>query len=310
MNRSIPKISIICPVYNVEKFLRKCIDSIIAQTFQDWELILVDDGSKDNSASICDEFANEDNRIRVIHKENGGVGTARQTGLDAVQGEYVIHVDSDDWVESTMLEELYKKAEATNADVVICDYYRNSSGKQIYCCQKTDNDPIATLKDIFNKRLYGALWNKLIRRSTLIKYQVRFYPQVNYCEDVLICAQILKHKEVVVSYVPKALYHYLMNETSISHNINREYYESLLIYMKALEVILPKEEYSKSIENVTLEVFINGFISKTLTILEIKSFFRRVRKTAFSSPVGIRWKIGYFMIDIGLYSIAHKLIKY
>ena len=98
-----PKISIISPVYNAERYIVKCLDSILVQTFQDWELILVDDGSSDKSGVICDEYAARDSRVIVIHKENGGVGAARQTGLDAVTGEYVIHADPDDWVEPTML---------------------------------------------------------------------------------------------------------------------------------------------------------------------------------------------------------------
>lgn len=127
-----PKISIISPVYNAERYIVKCLDSILVQTFQDWELILVDDGSSDKSGVICDEYAARDSRVIVIHKENGGVGAARQTGLDAVTGEYVIHADPDDWVEPTMLQELYAKAVAEAADVVICDYYVDTKKKNIF----------------------------------------------------------------------------------------------------------------------------------------------------------------------------------
>lgn len=91
-------ISIICPVYNAQKFIKKCLNSIVQQTFKDWELILVDDGSPDDSGVICDEYAATDERIKVIHKKNGGVSSARQSGLEAASGEYVIHVDPDDWI--------------------------------------------------------------------------------------------------------------------------------------------------------------------------------------------------------------------
>ena len=103
MKRSTPKISIISPVYNAEPYIVKCLDSILAQTFESWELILVDDGSLDRSGNICDEYAAKDSRIVVIHKKNEGVGAARQTGMDNATGEYIIHVDPDDWVESDML---------------------------------------------------------------------------------------------------------------------------------------------------------------------------------------------------------------
>ena len=119
----IPSISVISPIYNMERLLSKCIDSILAQTFNDFELILIDDGSTDRSGVICDEYATRDSRIKVIHKKNEGVSIARQLGIDFAQGEYTIHIDPDDWVEPKMLEELYKKAKSEHADMVICDYY-------------------------------------------------------------------------------------------------------------------------------------------------------------------------------------------
>ena len=114
-----PKISIIVPVYNVEKYLRKCVDSILNQTFKDFELILVDDGSIDTSGKICDEYNLKDNRIKVIHKENGGLSSARNAGLDIAQGEYIGFVDSDDWIELDMYEELYKICKENDTDVGI-----------------------------------------------------------------------------------------------------------------------------------------------------------------------------------------------
>ena len=125
-------VSIIVPVYKAEAYLHHCLDSILAQTFTDWELLLVDDGSPDRSGVICDEYAAKDDRIIVFHKENGGVSSARQKGQDEAQGEYTIHADPDDWVEPTMLEELYKKAKADDADMVICDYFSNTGKKQKY----------------------------------------------------------------------------------------------------------------------------------------------------------------------------------
>ena len=105
-----PKISIIVPVYKAETYLSRCLDSIINQTFKNFEVLLIDDGSPDCSGEICDKYAAMDTRIRVLHKENGGVSSARQMGLDNAKGEYTIHADPDDWVEPNMLEELYKKA--------------------------------------------------------------------------------------------------------------------------------------------------------------------------------------------------------
>lgn len=118
-----PAVSVVIPVYKAEAWLHRALDSICAQSLNNWECILVDDGSPDRSGEICDEYAEKDRRFRVIHQKNGGVSSARQAGIDAAKGEYSIHIDPDDWVEPTMLEELYHKAKEDNADMVICDYY-------------------------------------------------------------------------------------------------------------------------------------------------------------------------------------------
>ena len=131
MNK-VPEISVIVPVYKAEKYLHKCVDSLLAQTFPNFEILLIDDGSPDNSGKYCDEFALKDNRIRVFHKENGGVSSARQFGLDNARGEYVIHADPDDWVETDMLDDLYKKAIEDDADMVICDFWIESDYGCIY----------------------------------------------------------------------------------------------------------------------------------------------------------------------------------
>ena len=128
-----PKISVIVPVYNTEKYLHRCIDSILSQTFTDFELLLINDGSKDGSGAICDEYAAKDNRVRVFHKENCGVSSARNLGLDNVQGEWVLFVDSDDWMELTMLAKMYHAAIENNADCVYCDFnFVKQSGVERY----------------------------------------------------------------------------------------------------------------------------------------------------------------------------------
>lgn len=127
-----PQVTIIMPVYKAEATIRKSLDSILAQTLGDWELVIVDDGSPDSSGSVCDEYAQRDSRITVIHQQNGGVSAARQAGLDMAKGEYVIHVDPDDWVEPEMLDELYKKAKSDDADMVICDFISDTLKQSYY----------------------------------------------------------------------------------------------------------------------------------------------------------------------------------
>ena len=120
------KVSVILPVYNAATTITRMLDSLRDQTLVDFEVLMIDDGSTDNSGAILDEYAQKDNRFRVVHKKNEGVSAARQTGVELAQGEYVIHADSDDWVDQTMLEELYAKAENDDADVVICDFFSNT----------------------------------------------------------------------------------------------------------------------------------------------------------------------------------------
>ena len=124
-----PKISVIIPVYNVEKYLNRCVDSILNQSLQDFEIILVNDGSTDSSPKICDEYAQQDERIRVIHKQNARVAAARNDGIKVAQGEFISLIDSDDWIEPTMLEEMYSTATQFGCDFVMCDFTKK--GKEV-----------------------------------------------------------------------------------------------------------------------------------------------------------------------------------
>lgn len=201
------KVSVIVPVYKTEAYLRKCIDSLLAQTLKEFEVILVDDGSPDKCGAICDEYANSDSRIKVVHKINEGVSMARQTGVERAVGQYIIHVDSDDWVERDMLESLFIRAKETNADMVICDYYINYDHKQIYKCQKPssmDNETI--IKELITV-FGGSCCNKLVKKSSIENNNVRFSKGKKLGEDLLNNIDLLVHG-IKVAYLNKAYYHY------------------------------------------------------------------------------------------------------
>ena len=150
------KISIITPVYKAEKYLERLIDSILCQTYKNFELILVVDGSPDKSGLICDEYAKKDSRITVIHKENGGVSSARQVGLDSATGEYIIHADSDDCVSKFLLEELVQCVNETNADIVIFDFYRvNKEIKELISQKPKSLQYKQVLSDVVGGHLYA-----------------------------------------------------------------------------------------------------------------------------------------------------------
>ena len=204
------RVSVIVPVYKAEKYIRRCLDSLLVQTLKDFELILVDDGSPDCSGAICDEYSQNDSRVRVIHKSNGGVSSARQAGLDVAVGEYVIHADPDDWVEVDMLEELYSKAVESDADMVFCDFYQDyANGRSIYVSQKIE-EPIdcqTVLVNLLEGKTHGACWNKLVRRAIIKLNDVNFIRNVNVCEDRQFNISLLLNT-ISIMYMPKAYYHY------------------------------------------------------------------------------------------------------
>jgi len=207
MNR--PKISIIVPVYNAELYLNRCAHSIIGQSFSDWELILVDDGSPDSSGRLCDEIASQNPQhiIKVIHKSNGGVASARETGMANALGEYSIHIDPDDWIEPNTLQLLFHKAEEAGADVVICDFLLEySSTHQEISCQSPEGID-SYLEAMLSQDRHGSLCNKLIRSDLYKKHNLHFPEDMICWEDLYICCNVFSNP-IKTAYVGLPLYHY------------------------------------------------------------------------------------------------------
>lgn len=231
-----PKVSVIVPVYKAEAYLHRCVDSILAQTFQNFEVLLIDDGSPDRSGEICDEYAKKDSRVRVFHKKNGGVSSARQCGIDNALGEYTIHADPDDWVEPNMLEELYEKAKEDDADMVICDFYEEHKKGQIYIKQqpsKLDNQTV--FRELF-QQLHCSCWNKLIRLACYNNYKISFPKEMNLWEDGYVMYSLTMHP-IQISYLPKAFYHYdnFTNGNSIVRKPTVKDLESMMYLISYLE---------------------------------------------------------------------------
>ena len=243
-----PLVSIIVPVYGAEQYLHRCLNSILAQTFTSWECILVDDGSKDRSGAICDEYAVRDNRFRVFHKENGGVSSARQFGMERMLesgSKYTIHADPDDWIEPDMLESLYQKAEETGADMVICDFYINTRKTQILKRQNPESEkPEDVLKALF-QRLHGSLWNKLIRSVCYKKADIRFPRGLNYCEDFYVNVCLLLKSISKVAYLPKAFYHYdnyTNNNSETKKNDEESIYRTRIGIVRQVRNVVNKDK--------------------------------------------------------------------
>lgn len=215
-----PKISVIVAVYKAEAYLHRCVDSLLAQTFQDFEILLIDDGSPDHSGKICDDYAKQDARIRVFHKENGGVGSARQCGIDHARGEYTTHVDPDDWVEPTMLEEMYAKAKEDDADMVLADWYLEYVDDTKYVNQQPSSLDVKTvLSDFLCFKLKISLCGRLICTSCYKNSHIIFPLNIAYGEDNSVLIKMLC-KMRKISYLPYAYYHYdsYSNSNSLSRN--------------------------------------------------------------------------------------------
>ncbi|MCM1312358.1 MAG: glycosyltransferase family 2 protein [Bacteroides sp.] len=208
-------ISVIIPIYNVERYLRRCIDSILAQTFTDFELLLVDDGSKDGSGSICDEYAEKDKRVRVFHKANGGVSSARNMGLDHAWGEWITFVDSDDWVDSDYLNE-YNKHFDRYADLYIQGFKDNEGHTMCWKEQYWEGEGIACrLQCLEPLRLYGFVWNKLFCSSIIKENNLRFDERITMIEDTLFIHHYLFYAKSVLN-LPFTHYFYFTHTDSAS----------------------------------------------------------------------------------------------
>ena len=213
-------ISVIVRIYKAESYLSKCVDSILQQTFTDFQLILVDDGSPDKSGEICDEYAQQDPRVVAIHKKNGGPMSACRCGMEHAEGNYSLYIDPDDWVEPTFLEELYQEAVKTDADMVICDFWEHCNGEIEYSKQEPKSlDHSKVMKEMFTT-LKGTMWNKLIRTSCYQQCNIQFYEDLVLIEDLFLMFQLLLHP-LKISYVPKALYHYERNINSNSLTMSK-----------------------------------------------------------------------------------------
>ena len=231
-----PKLSIIVPVYKVEQYIHKCVDSILNQTFTDFELILVDDGSPDNCGKICDEFVQKDERVRVIHKENGGVSSARNLGVDEAKGEYISFIDPDDWIELNMYEDIFNFVNENNVDVACFEVYE-VKGNKCSAHYRFERNRVfekeEALYDILVDIIDNSPCNKVYKRS--VWEGVRF-PVGRRFEDV---ATIYKtfHNSNKVGYMKKAFYYYLKREGSaiaLSFDAQRRF-ENFLGYKERYE---------------------------------------------------------------------------
>lgn len=250
-----PTVSIIVPVYNAENTIRRCIESILEQEYTDFELLLVDDGSKDRSGAICDEYT--DPRIRVIHKENSGVSETRNLAIDQARGTYLQFLDSDDWITPDATLSLVRAAETYHCDLVISDFYR-VVGERVSRKGDIDDDTVLSREEYAAHMMenpadfyYGVLWNKLYRRDIVERYHLRMDPEISWCEDFMFNLEYIRHAETFYALqVP--IYYYVKTKGSLatqSLTISKTIKMKLMVfeyYHRFFKSVLDEEEYEKS----------------------------------------------------------------
>ena len=237
-----PLVSVIVPIYNVEKYLNRCVDSILVQTYKNLEIILVDDGSTDNSGEICDEYSSKYNNITVIHKENQGLTLARKRGIDAAKGEYIAFVDSDDWIEADMIENLINGIKKSNAEIAAIGYFEDYNKNSVPIGQKAENGfyDISTAILLLHRKtaVFPFMWNKLYKKSLLCN--VDFSCGNITGEDYYANSQILP-KANGIYIVSCCGYHYVQHNNSMSKSIfNDSRKKSFEMYKRLREEMISK----------------------------------------------------------------------
>ena len=290
--------------------MRRCIDSLLAQTFRNFELLLVDDGSSDGSPAICDEYAQQDSRIRVFHKHNGGLSDARNFGLAHASGKYTIFADPDDWVSPEGLDKLYKKAEEEQADMTICDLYREDKFSRHYMSQKpSDLDHSTVQKELFY-RLGGFTVNKLIRRDVYERYHIAYPKGIYGCEDDYAMAKLLMNN-IKIAYLPVAYYHYMYNANSLSRHYDENTYKMDCKILKMFSDLLQgTAAYPYAFKDKTNVIFTHAFWcgSDCFSSKSFKKTFAGYKNRISELPESNIVKMAMKVSVRGYYKEAHAFI--
>lgn len=232
------KVSVIVPVYNVSRFLPECIESVINQTYGDFELILVDDGSTDGSGIICDNYASKDNRIIVLHKTNGGLTSARNAGLSIASGEWIMHLDGDDWIEPDMLLSLISQANSTGESVDIVDAGFRMVWDDGRIIEVLNNYELTNKQALLTSYI-GYAWTTvcggIVKRELYEKYGLRSPECVSYCEDFHLAVRLRYYANEVVT-LNKCFYNYRQRNTSLLHSYNeKQAQEEQWVYLDTID---------------------------------------------------------------------------
>lgn len=263
-------ISVIVPIYNIEKCVGKCIESIIHQTYKNLEIILVDDGSTDRSGLICDEYAGKDDRILVIHKQNEGLSDARNSGLEICKGKYVGFVDGDDWLKADMYEFLYQTLVSYNADVAVCGHYLEDDGG-IYASECADgslkvyNCREAVCAVVIDEKIHSFAWDKLYKKELFDGIK---YPAGRYVQDIFTTYKVfMKANRVVCNNQPK--YYYYQRKDSIQRTRGSKLnWDQFCVYKESVEIL--ENEYPELRELLIIRLVSFGIAAYNSILIKEK----------------------------------------
>lgn len=318
------KLSIIVPVYGVEKYIDKCLNSLVKQSLKEIEIIVVNDGTKDNSQKIIDKYVKKyPDKIKSYIKENGGQGSARNYGLKKATGEYIGYVDSDDFVEKDMYKKLYNKAKENNYDIVVCGNYNVSEDYQNKNIDAFINNYNTDLENIFFGKM--AVWNKIYKRDILIKNKLEFKEKVWY-EDLAFTLKAIMNSNTF-AFIDEPLYDYLIREGSTMNNSNvQRNLEILDAFNDILSYIQhnKKEEYFSKIEFLAIDhIYISAIVRvlkaeaddkvKRETINKLIDYmnkkFPNYKNNKYINTLSKNRKIIYKLINMKMYGLINLIFK-
>lgn len=293
------KISVIVPVYNVDRFLDRCLISITGQTFKDLEIILVDDGSPDNSPQMCEEWAKKDNRIRVIHKENGGLGFARNSGMEIATGEFIAFVDSDDYIEFDMYEKLYQEAEKSDSDIVYSgfNYIASNGQKTVF----TENEKTVYWEGPQQVREFAldmmasgpyekatrkyemSVWRAIYKRDILVRNNIVFHSERDVLSEDIVFDEELFHHINKIAHIPYAFYNYCQNNGSLTKTFDtKKFYLQVKLHSILAEMFKDDSEALLHVDRMFIECSRGYMMSVATSDLNDK---RRILSQYMTQPV-------------------------
>lgn len=296
---SSPEISLIVAAFNAESSIARCIDSILAQSFRDFELLILNDGSTDSTQDIIDGY--KDARIRSICHENRGVAFTRQKGLEMAEGRYSIFVDSDDWIEPDMLGGLHSKAVEVDADMVICDIVEEFGGRSVYKRQDPRTTDSKAVQWKMLNELHAGMVNKLIRHSLYRQFGLSFLDGVNCCEDQLLLVRLLSNP-LKLAYVEKAYYHYdkSINSGSITNQWHSRPVKEWILLLDAMEPYMKGVDHQKAFDLYAAKrIYDSSFAGKDEDA-DYRLLYSRYRSCLDRSALPMKQKIQCHLLYAGL----------